>query len=207
MDTEFTMRSGGQFLLRPAEPGDVRFLATALMEAMGGRVMERQEAGSLTAEDERRLGLLAGICGRDDTLYSWRLATVASAPGGERLGASIAYPGAEYHSRRLVSFALAREIITFDTERMEDEAGGGELYLDTLAVLPKHRRQGIGQTLMRHWLARAREEGLTATLACATDNGKARRLYESMGLCDAGLVFIFGEYYRKMALDTTYNNL
>ncbi len=166
------------------------------MEAMGGEVMEREA----TERDSRVLKVLEMLCGREDTLYSWLFATVAETEGGAYVGASIAYNGAEYHQRRLVSFGLAREIITFDTEKMEDEAEAGELYLDTLAVLPQWRRQGAGGLLMRRWLRQAEEAGLTATLICALGNGKAHRLYESMGLRDVRRAFVFGEYYQKMAL-------
>ncbi len=186
-------------MLREATREDARFLAVALMEAMGGRIMERMEEGSLTAEDERRLDLLAGICERNDTLYSWRFGTIAVAPDGTRAGASIAYDGADYHQRRLISFGLAKDIITFDAERMDDEAQAGEMYLDTLAVVPEFRHHGVAHALMTHWLQQARKAGLTATLAVAMDNEKAKQLYESMGMRDHCLVFIFGEHYQKMA--------
>ncbi|MCD8303414.1 MAG: GNAT family N-acetyltransferase [Prevotellaceae bacterium] len=190
------MEEKTSFKLRSAAKEDAPFLARCLMEAMGGEVMEREE----TERDRRVLGVLETLCGREDTLYSWQFATVAETESGTCVGASIAYPGAEYHQRRLVSFGLAREIITFDTERMEDESEAGELYLDTLAVLPRWRRQGVGGLLMRRWLRQAEETGLTATLICATDNAKAHRLYESMGLRDVRRAFVFGEYYQKMAL-------
>ncbi len=190
------MKDKQRFKLRSAVKGDAPFLARCLMEAMGGEVMEREA----TERDSRVLKVLEMLCGREDTLYSWLFATVAETEGGAYVGASIAYNGAEYHQRRLVSFGLAREIITFDTEKMEDEAEAGELYLDTLAVLPQWRRQGAGGLLMRRWLRQAEEAGLTATLICALGNGKAHRLYESMGLRDVRRAFVFGEYYQKMAL-------
>ncbi len=185
--------------LRQATPSDARFLALTLMEAMGGEIMERLDECSVTADDEKRLAMLTSICERDDTLYTWRYGTIAQTADGIMAGASIAYPGAEYHQRRLVSFSLVKEIITFDIHQMEDESEAGEFYLDTLAVLPAFRRQGVAHALMQHWLLQAQESGLTATLACSTTNFRAKQLYESMGLSDAGLIFIFGEYYQKMA--------
>ncbi len=190
-------------LLRKATREDAPFLALCLTEAMGGKAMERMEGeGGLSASDRRTLSLLTGICERDDTLYSWRLGTIATTADGEPAGASITYPGEEYHQRRLVSFALAREIITFDVAKMEDEAQGGEFYLDTLAVMPALRRRGVAQALMANWLREARAQGLTATLLCAKDNGKALRLYESMGMRKAGEVFAFGEWYLRLAHNT-----
>ncbi len=147
--------------------------------------------------DKTTLALLTTLVERDDTLYYWRFGTIAEVDG-ERAAASIAYPGAEYHRRRLISFNLAREAISFDTEAMEDESVAGELYLDTLAVMPAFRRHGLARTLLEHWLSSARRQGLTPTLACAKDNDRARRLYESVGLRNTADLFIFGEYYNKM---------
>ncbi|MCD8302392.1 MAG: GNAT family N-acetyltransferase [Prevotellaceae bacterium] len=189
----------GHTTLRKATREDAPFLALCLTEAMGGKAMERQQGEGLTESDRRILSVLTSLSGRDDTLYSWRFGTIATRLDGTPIGASIAYPGEEYHQRRLVSFALAKDIITFDVAKMEDEALGGELYLDTLAVVPAHRRKGVAQALMRHWLLEARSRGLTATLLCAGDNGKALRLYESMGMRKAGEVFAFGQWYMKMA--------
>ncbi len=187
------------FILRGATKDDAHFLATCLMEAMGGKVMERMQDGTLTAEDERRIGILTEICERDDTLYTWRFGTVAVTDGGIPIGASIAYPGDDYHQRMLTSFSHARSMVSFDVQSMEDESQAGEMYLDTLAVVPTYRRRGVAQALMRHWLQQAESRGLTATLACARDNGKAHTLYESIGLRDECLVFIFGDYYQKMS--------
>ncbi len=189
----------GTTTLRKATREDAPFLALCLTEAMGGKAMERQQELGLTESDQRILDVLTSLCGRDDTLYSWRFGTIATSPDGTPIGASIAYPGEEYHQRRLVSFALAKDIITFDVAKMEDEAQGGELYLDTLAVVPAHRRRGVAQVLMLDWLREARAQRLTATLLCAKDNAKALRLYESMGMRKAGEVFAFGQWYMKMA--------
>ncbi len=185
--------------LRPATAEDASFLALCLMEALGGQVMEGAEEG-ISPSLSRTLEVLTRIVLRDDTLYSWHFGTVAHLPDGTPVAASIAYPGAEYHQRRLVSFALASELITFDPSQMEDESREGEYYLDTLAVLPAHRRQGIGRLLLREWLRQASALGLRATLICATDNHKAHNLYRSLGLRDAGPVFVFGENYLRMTL-------
>ncbi len=186
------------FVLRNATKDDARFLATCLMEAMGGKVMERMQEGTLTAEDERKIGILTEICERDDTLYTWRFGTIAETSDGCPVGASIAYPGDDYHERMLTSFSHAKAIVSFDVQKMEDESQAGEMYLDTLVVVPTFRRRGVAQALMRRWLQQAEDKGLTATLAVARDNAKAHSLYESMGLRDASLVFIFGDHYQKM---------
>ena len=57
-----------------------------------------------------------------------------------------------------------------------------ELHVNSLAVAPARRRQGLGTELMRGVLARAREEGaVKATLEVRRSNDAARILYERLG--------------------------
>ena len=57
-----------------------------------------------------------------------------------------------------------------------------ELHINSLAVAPARRRQGIGSELMRGVLAKAREEGaVRATLEVRRSNEAARALYEQLG--------------------------
>lgn len=57
-----------------------------------------------------------------------------------------------------------------------------ELHINSLAVAPALRRQGVGSELMRAVLAKAREEGASkATLEVRRSNEPARALYERLG--------------------------
>lgn len=57
-----------------------------------------------------------------------------------------------------------------------------ELHINSLAVAPERRRQGLGSELMRGVLARARDEGaVRATLEVRRSNEPARILYERLG--------------------------
>lgn len=57
-----------------------------------------------------------------------------------------------------------------------------ELHINSLAVAPALRRQGLGSELMRGVLAKAREEGaVRATLEVRRSNEAARALYERLG--------------------------
>lgn len=54
--------------------------------------------------------------------------------------------------------------------------------LNDLFVHPDHRRHGVGRQLMDRAIAHARDTGYgRLELATATDNHKARQLYESLG--------------------------
>jgi [ribosomal protein S18]-alanine N-acetyltransferase len=57
-----------------------------------------------------------------------------------------------------------------------------ELHINSVAVAPDRRRQGLGSQLMRGVLAIAREEGaVRATLEVRRSNEAARILYEQLG--------------------------
>jgi ribosomal-protein-alanine N-acetyltransferase len=57
-----------------------------------------------------------------------------------------------------------------------------ELHINSVAVAPARRREGLGARLMRGVLAMAKEEGATrATLEVRRSNDAARILYERLG--------------------------
>lgn len=57
-----------------------------------------------------------------------------------------------------------------------------ELHINSVAVAPERRREGLGVELMRGVLASAREEGAKrATLEVRRSNEAARALYERLG--------------------------
>jgi ribosomal-protein-alanine N-acetyltransferase len=57
-----------------------------------------------------------------------------------------------------------------------------ELHINSVAVAPALRRQGVASELMRGVLAKAREEGaVRATLEVRRSNESARALYERLG--------------------------
>jgi ribosomal-protein-alanine acetyltransferase len=76
---------------------------------------------------------------------------------------------------------------------LKDEAGAtvafcacwqlvDELHINSVAVAPGRRRQGLGSELMRGVLRAARDEGaIRATLEVRRSNEAARALYETLG--------------------------
>ncbi|NIQ95384.1 MAG: ribosomal protein S18-alanine N-acetyltransferase [Desulfuromonadales bacterium] len=58
----------------------------------------------------------------------------------------------------------------------------GELQIMNVATAPAFRRQGVGRSLLRHAMARARQRGLErTTLEVRTGNAGAIALYEALG--------------------------
>ena len=61
------------------------------------------------------------------------------------------------------------------------------LNIHDLAVLPTHRRRGVGRRLLTHLEAKARALGCCKlTLEVREDNGGAQRLYRDVGFADEG---------------------
>ena len=68
---------------------------------------------------------------------------------GQRVvGVSVSYDGSQLHELRCAFIEAAKTYIGKDHTGMDDETQAGELYLDSLAVLPAYRRQGIAQRLL-----------------------------------------------------------
>ncbi len=140
------------------------------------------------------------ICVRDDVLYSWTNTIIAMSDGHEA-GMLTSYPGDGYRQMRQLTMWLVKEHLGIEFPDMEDEAMPGEYYLDSLAVLPQYRLQGIGRALLQQGIERGHALSLPVTLAVDPINHKAQHLYESLGFRPAGELFIFGHTYFKMRCD------
>lgn len=174
---------------RRATVDDALFIARGFQMAM---LMED------VPEEHTRL-FAEKICRREDVLYSWRNTLIAEADG-QPAGMVTAYDGRYYHNWRLTTLELVREHLGVEFPGMEDEAVPGEYYVDSLAVLPEWRGQGIGRALLEQAVACGCELGLKVTLAVEYDNLRAQHLYRSLGFAPDGNLFIFGHDYQKMAI-------
>lgn len=140
------------------------------------------------------------ICRREDVLYSWCNTLIAES-AGKPVGMVTAYDGRYYRGWRETTLQLVREHLGVEFPGMEDEAVPGEYYIDSLAVLPAYRGQGIGRQLLQRAVAQGRALGLKVTLAVEYDNARAQHLYRSLGFEPDGNLFIFGHDYQKMAIN------
>ena len=124
---------------------------------------------------------------------------IATASGmAEPLGALVAYNGDDYMQMRKRTFSMLDELITFDVESMDAEAQPGELYIDSIAVVPNARGKGIARQLLQYGIGVAQEMHLPAILACEPNNLGAKALYESLGFKHEGDLFIFCHHYLRM---------
>ena len=74
--------------------------------------------------------------------------TLVAMDGQRVVGVSVSYDGSQLHELRCAFIEAAKTYIGKDHTGMDDETQAGELYLDSLAVLPAYRRQGIAQRLL-----------------------------------------------------------
>ena len=118
---------------------------------------------------------------RENSQYSYRNTLVAM-DGDKIIGISVSYDGARLHELRRAFIEAAKKYIGKDHSGMDDETQAGELYLDSLAVLPEYRRQGIARKLLKGTKERANRLGLPCVgLLVDKDNPIGEALYTSVG--------------------------
>jgi ribosomal protein S18 acetylase RimI-like enzyme len=125
--------------------------------------------------------MMTKLVERDDSQYSYRNTLVAM-DADRVVGISVSYDGERLHELRCAFIEAAKEYIGKDHSGMDDETQAGELYLDSLAVLPEYRRQGIARKLLLATKERANHLGLPCVgLLVDKDNPIGEALYTSVG--------------------------
>ena len=126
------------------------------------------------------LRMMTALVEREDSQYSYRNTFVAM-DGTRVVGVAVSYDGGELHKRRSVFIEYAKRYIGKDHTGIDDETEAGELYLDSLAVLPEYRRQGIALRLLDATNKRAKEVGLPCGLLVDAGNPVGEALYAKAG--------------------------
>lgn len=164
--------------------------------AIGDEICARL-AGS-TASASKAFARLAA---RTDTQYSYTNALVAVDANGEPAGACICYDGARLKQLRAPAARLFLSEFGFDITTSGDETAPGELYIDTLAVEPAYRRQGIAGALLRQAIDSAATQGLPAGLLAEPHNHNALALYEKTGFRRIGWRLFAGVQMHHLLTD------
>lgn len=129
--------------------------------------------------DFRRM--MTSLVEREDSQYSYRNTLVAM-DDDKVVGIAVSYDGGRLHELCQAFIQAAKEQIGKDHSGMDDETQAGELYLDSLAVLPENRRRGIAQRLLRATKGRADQMGLPCVgLLVDKGNPAGEALYTSVG--------------------------
>ena len=168
----------------PARRQDAGFIGHAVVTAIGEEIATGLAGDNHTVADVA--AMFGALAARDDTQYSYRNAVVALNDKGETVGVCVGYDGGRLHELREPFFKAVTEHLGLHLDDVEDECEPDEFYIDTLAVLPEYRGQGIAAELLRASIERARECGKPAGLLVDKDNARARRLYERVGFRQVG---------------------
>lgn len=169
----------------PARAADAPHIARAIVMAIGPEI-ELELAGS----PERRhlvTETFQALAERPDTQYSYRNSFIALAPDGRVAGALVCYDGARLLELRPAFFreAESRLGITFD-DNLAPETDASEIYLDSLAVFPEWRGQGIARKLIEAAAARHQDSGKPLGLLVEDGNTGAHDLYTRLGFKEVG---------------------
>lgn len=169
----------------PAKPAHAPLIGVAITLAIGEDLTLHLAGEKHSPADV--VNLFAALARREDTQYSYLNTLVAVDDEGNVAGLIISYDGADLHRLRKPFFDEAERALglKIDGEPL-DETGPEEFYLDTLAVFPRYRGQGIARQLLTAAYNRAHEAGKPAGLLVDKTNHRARHLYDSLGFVKTG---------------------
>lgn len=200
-----------ELLIRNARPEDAGFIARTVLEGVGYAAFDPSAAGlpvelsAGTIPLSSAVDVFTGICGREDTLYSYRRTRVACV-GDVPVGALVSYPGEENAALRIFTWRLLND--GYSEGDTEAECEPGEYYLDSLAVHPDFRGQVFdcqgsrgkaGHLLMTDGIRCGQARGFSLTsLIAAEDSPRLQHYYEQLGFRPVRRILFFGHPYVRM---------
>ena len=179
-ESEFKRCFGKEMvMIKEATKGQAAEIARLIMMAMTDDCCLYFCGDGFGLEDFRKMMTL--LVEREDSQYSYRNTLVAM-DEDKVVGISVSYDGAKLQQLRQAFIETAKEHIGKDHSGMDDETQAGELYLDSLAVLPDYRRRGIASRLIRATKERADKMGISCVgLLVDKGNPLGEALYSSVG--------------------------
>lgn len=180
-------------IVRDALPSDSPFLAQCILA--GFHLYDFEPEGP---KDQELYLLLNECVKRDDLLYTYKFSRIAEVDG-VAAGAVLSYPGELYRSLRHRTFEeLWPDLLYLDAES-EQETGPGEYYLDSLAVAPAFRHQGIAHALIEDGIRKGidlgyKQMGLVADVTMP----HLIRLYASYGFVPEERRKVLGIDFQRM---------
>lgn len=184
-------------IIRDAHPEDAPFLAKCIMAGMHfydfeTDIPQQKDIYNRLVDSERK----------EDWLYTYKNTRVAEMKG-KLVGALLSYPGDIYRELRHKTFTELWPDLTQMEAESEQETDPGEYYLDSLAVLPDYRGQGIGRTLLRDGIQKGISMGFThIALIADAEMPHLISLYTSIGFKSAEHRHAFGVDFQRMIYTT-----
>ncbi|UKK47133.1 GNAT family N-acetyltransferase [Prevotella sp. E9-3] len=135
---------------------------------------------------------------RNDTLYSWQNTRLLLCDG-RLAGGLISYDGATHEERRRNTWVMPNGKLLSSGDVPETTAG--EYYLDSLAIVPEFRGNGLWRLLFDDAVKIAKEKGFhRVTLIYDEEYPKLAQLYTSYGFVPEDTFLYFDTLCRKMSL-------
>lgn len=192
-------------IITNAQRSQAALIASLIMEAMNHECCQNLAGPDHTIDDFHEL--MTHLVGLEHSQYSYRNTLVALTDEDEVAGICVGYRGDQLHALRQAFIDGARQQLQRDFHDMIDEAQPYEFYIDSLAVLPQHRRKGVATALLRAMVERAHAEGLPAGLLVDQGNPRAETLYASLGFRVVGTTTWGGHAMRHMLHELKLNIL
>lgn len=188
-------KSTSGIVIRDAHPEDAPLIAKVVAMGIG-----YDETKSYAGYDF--LTAIEDVARQPDTQYSYRNTLIAERDEFP-VAAAVSYDGASLHPLREKTLKIIHKYNP-TLHITDDETAPGELYLDSLAVLPEMRGAGIGKMLINATIEKAKLMGHTHVgLLVDFENPDAERLYSSLGFIRVGTRPFFGHDMKHMQLSLT----
>ena len=173
------------YTIRPGKKEDAAVITQLIIQAMTPECCLYFCGPGHSIEEFSRM--MQQLVERTDTQYSYLNALCAADENDCVLGVSVSYDGALLHSLRQRFIEAVSQTFGKQLDGMADETAAGELYLDSLAVLPSAQGQGIATALLDATAQKAEHMG-AGPLGLLVDAGnpRAERLYLRCGFKQVG---------------------
>lgn len=181
-------------IIRYGKIEDAEFIASVVTGAIG------PELCIGLAGDETRLPLVTELFARlaadPDSQYSYNNTLIATSDDGTLIGGLIAYDGAELRRLRKAFVREANAILGWNVSEEEaenwgDEADTGEIYIDSLYVVPEYRNSGVASALLKGLENRTAGISKPLGLLVEPENHRALQTYTHWGFHEAGVSHFF----------------
>lgn len=187
-----------ELIIKQASKNDAKTIAQAVSLGFGDDMMH-QYCG------ENGASIMEALAGMEISQYSYHNALVAFV-NGVAAGAIVGYDGAMLQQLKKPTLSYIHQQ-TGTMLQITDETQAGEFYLDTLAVFPAFRHQGIAKQLILASCENALVKGHQRVgLLVDVSNPQAEDLYHSLGFQRINLTTLFNHslwHMQKILLDAT----